>query len=362
MCTRRAILDVLQSHTKLVSEFLPANVHEREGTISPVEFLSRFVAQSLPLVIRRDADVASWPALAGGALWRDQAYLNEALRDARVTVALTPDGLADAPASDSGAFMLPAESTMPYPDFIEMLRKQDPVVYLQKQNNSFVEEFAALAADIGRIPWADTAFGAANIDAINFWQGAWPTKTSWHRDPYENIYVVVRGTLRLPHVTTSPRSESLRAALTRVRPGPTPPGTKRVRLLPMTDAYRMRIGLYSQSKWEYENGAFTSRQIEGEPVPWSSLAPCTCEAGSRCPSCLHLADHPPKEVILKAGDVLYIPAWVYHEVSHDRPDDDRPDDDASCIAINMWYEAQYGQHGFATIQTFDRLSHLVNTS
>ena len=166
-------------------------------------------------------------------------------------------------------------------------------------------------------------------------------------DPYENIYVVVRGTLRLPHVTTSPRSESLRAALTRVRPGPTPPGTKRVRLLPMTDAYRMRIGLYSQSKWEYENGAFTSRQIEGEPVPWSSLAPCTCEAGSRCPSCLHLGGHPPpKEVLLHAGDVLYIPAWVYHEVSHDRPDDDRPDDDASCIAINMWYEAQYGQHGF----------------
>ena len=336
MCDRRAILDVLQSHTRLLSEFLPANVRECEGTVSPVEFLRDFVAQSVPLVVRGDTGVARWPAL-GGSLWKDQAYLNEKLRDAHVTVALTPDGLADAPASDDRAFMLPAEATMPYPEFIDMLGRQNPVVYLQKQNNSFVEEFSGLAGDIGRVVWADTAFGAANLDAVNFWQGSWPTKTSWHRDPYENMYVVIRG-------------------------------TKRVRLLPMTDVYRMRIKSYPQAKWEYKNGAFTAHQLDREHVQWSSLAPCTCGGASTCPSCTHLAEHPPKEVLLHAGDVLYIPAWVYHEVSHDyehphhsEDPSKAPVDDASCIAINMWYEAQFGQHGFSTIQTFDRLALLCTT-
>lgn len=333
MCDRRAILDVLQSHTKLLSEFLPAHVEECVGTVrSPVHFLRHHVAQSTPLVVRADADVARWPALAR---WSDQGYLSEALRDARVTVALTPDGLADAPASDESALMLPAEATMAYPDFIDMLRRQNstdgensPVVYLQKQNNSFITEFSALAADVGRVGWADVAFGAANIDAINFWQGARPTKTSWHRDPYENIYVVIRG-------------------------------SKRVRLLPMTDAWRMRIKTYPQAKWEYKDGEFTAQPIAGEPVRWSSLRPCTCTGYPlKCPSCVHLDGHPPpKEVLLHAGDVLYIPAWVYHEISHDETPND-----TSCIAINFWYEAQYGQHGFSTIQTFDQLAQLCTPS
>ena len=327
MVDRRAILDVLQSHTKVLSELLPATVEEHEGHLEPVTFLRNWVWPSKPLVVRNDECVASWPALSK-SLWRDQEYLNRALRDTKVTVALTPDGLADAPMD--GFFMLPAESTMPYSRFVQMLERQSPVVYLQKQNNSFVDEFSALAADVGRIAWADCAFGAANLDAINFWQGAWPTKTSWHRDPYENMYVVLRG-------------------------------TKRVRLLPLTDAYRMRVKQYRQARWKYENGRFVSHQLEGESVAWSSLPPCTCARAAdtadktdtaRCVSCAHLADHPPKEVLLNAGDVLYIPAWTYHELSHDS------DQLGDTIAVNFWYDTQYGQHGFATMQTFDRLAEL----
>lgn len=42
------------------------------------------------------------------------------------------------------------------------------------------------------IPWATEAFGKLP-DAINFWMGDERSITSMHKDPYENIYAVVRG-------------------------------------------------------------------------------------------------------------------------------------------------------------------------
>ena len=323
---RDAVLEVLTSHTRILSELLPARIDETVGDTDPIPFLRDYVATGRPLVVRQERHVASWPARS---LWQDQEYLNRKLRDVEVTVALTPDGLADAVSQSApGVFMLPAEERMPYTRFVRLLERQDPVVYLQKQNNSFLEEFSALWQDVGRIPWADAAFSAADVDATNFWQGRAPTKTSWHRDPYENIYVVLRG-------------------------------TKRVRLLPMTDTYRLQVKDYPQAVWRYEeNGAPTFRihhLPERGTVPWSSLAPCKCRGESRCRSCRHLAEPMPKECLLRAGDVLFIPAFTYHELCHEDINGA-----PSTIAINFWYETRYNSnHGFATTQAFDRLAKLV---
>jgi len=337
-CIRDAVLETLQGHTKLLSELLPERIEELQGSVDALRFLREFVGPSKPVVVRGDVAVARWPALSR---WKDQAYLNHALRDVDVTVALTPDGLADAVSADGAFFMLPAEAKLPYRTFVDMLRRQRPVVYLQKQNDSFASEFGPISGDVGRLPWADAAFGgASNLDAVNFWQGRAPTKTSWHRDPYENVYVVLRG-------------------------------SKRCRLLPMTDGYRLQIKPYRQAEWRYENDTFSVHPCEAagrEPVvPWSSMQPCSCVRDSygiqrsrRCASCTTLADHPPKEVTLNAGDVLYIPAFTYHELVHDPVDDAGADESASSstIAVNFWYETQYGHHGFATATTFDRLSAL----
>ena len=46
--------------------------------------------------------------------------------------------------------------------------------------------------DTFELPWAKEAFGK-EPDAINFWMGDGRAVTSTHKDPYENIYCVVRG-------------------------------------------------------------------------------------------------------------------------------------------------------------------------
>ena len=49
-----------------------------------------------------------------------------------------------------------------------------------------------LLQDIEELQWAREAFGK-NPDAINFWMGDGRAVTSTHKDPYENIYCVVKG-------------------------------------------------------------------------------------------------------------------------------------------------------------------------
>jgi jumonji domain-containing protein 7 len=54
------------------------------------------------------------------------------------------------------------------------------------------DEFKSLIDDTVELTWAREAFGKPP-DAINFWMGDARAVTSTHKDPYENIYCVVRG-------------------------------------------------------------------------------------------------------------------------------------------------------------------------
>lgn len=112
--------------------------------------------------------ISHWPALRK---WSD-AYLCSALGESLVTVAMTPNGLADAltPVGSSSCFALPHEEKMTMSTFLQLLgRKEGGLVpYLQYQNNSLLEEAAALAADVdAALPWAQAAFGAsAGVPAL----------------------------------------------------------------------------------------------------------------------------------------------------------------------------------------------------
>jgi jumonji domain-containing protein 7 len=65
-------------------------------------------------------------------------------------------------------------------------------VFFFSQNSNLTEEFEALLEDTRELEWARVAFGKAP-DAVNFWMGDGRAVTSTHKDPYENIYCVVRG-------------------------------------------------------------------------------------------------------------------------------------------------------------------------
>ena len=69
-----------------------------------------------------------------------------------VTVAMTPNGYADAPIGDR--FVLPHEGAMRMREFVDVLNSTSSlsspdVVYIQKQNSSFTEEFEELIPDAG---------------------------------------------------------------------------------------------------------------------------------------------------------------------------------------------------------------------
>ena len=62
--------------------------------------------------------------------------------------------------------------------------------YIQHQNSSLNTEFSEIIGDVQELKWATDAFGY-QPDASNVWIGKNAT-SSVHRDPYENIYCVVR--------------------------------------------------------------------------------------------------------------------------------------------------------------------------
>lgn len=181
------------------------------------------------------------------------------------------------------------------------------VAYLQQQNDCFRSEYAALAGDCEEdIRWASEALGC-KPDAVNLWIGNQFSETSFHKDHYENLYVVISG-------------------------------EKRFLLLPPTDVHRMYITEYPAAHYYYnqDRGEFTL-ELE-DPVryvPWCSVNPfpSPCEKQreiNKFP--LYFNGPKPFEVTVKAGEMLYLPSMWFHHVRQSS------DERGLTIAINYWYD------------------------
>lgn len=168
--------------------FHPRAVAEIAEVPSPLEFHRRWVSPNLPVVVR--GGVSHWAAVNK---WT-HAYLREKIGDLEVTVAVTPNGFADA--VHGSVFVTPEERVMKFGEFLDILEgreRSDAVFYIQKQNSNFTDEFRKLAGDVeADVCWATAAFGKTP-DAVNFWMGDERAVTSMHRDHYENVYCVVSG-------------------------------------------------------------------------------------------------------------------------------------------------------------------------
>ena len=103
--------------------------------------------------------------------WSDH-YLSSRIGDREVTVAVTPNGYADAMMEDM--FMMPEERRITMSKFVDIIKNPDSangVFYIQKQNSNLIEEFRDIIKDVeDEIPWASQAFGK-KPDAVNFWMG-----------------------------------------------------------------------------------------------------------------------------------------------------------------------------------------------
>jgi jumonji domain-containing protein 7 len=216
------------------------------------------------------------------------------LNDAKVTVAITPNGFADAVTNDK--FVMPHETKMSMDEFLGIMEHPEAtrgVHYIQKQNSNLQDEFSELFKDISELPWASEAFGKTP-DAVNFWMGDSRAVTSTHKDPYENIYAVIRG-------------------------------YKDITLFPPTDAPWLCYANFQQAIY---NANFEVQVLEKEPlVPWIEVDPNNPNF-EKFPD---FANASPLKLRLNAGDVLYLPSLWFHHLKQSH----------SCVAVNFWYDMEF---------------------
>ncbi|OXB56552.1 hypothetical protein ASZ78_007262 [Callipepla squamata] len=258
---------------------------------SPLEFYREWVSPNKACVIRNA--IGHWPALRKWTL----AYLREVVGPKVVSVAVTPNGYADAVFQDR--FVMPEERQMPFMDFLDIVEKKvtsPNVFYVQKQCSNLTEEFPELVCDVQPdIPWMSEALGKLSVspmltkicwkkpDAVNFWLGESAAVTS-----LSQYYS------QLGHLIFSMIPELYQAATYKVS----------------------------------EDGSFeVVDEKTADKVPWIPLDPLNPNL-ERYPE---YAQAKPLQCTVKAGEMLYLPSLWFHHVRQSH----------GCIAVNYWYDMEY---------------------
>lgn len=127
---------------------------------TPLVFYRDYVSRNRPVVIQGAID--DWSALDK---WQSLSYLRDKLKDASVTIDVTPDGYGDCVKLHK-YFVTPVEEKMSFNRFIDIIEGKeiyDGVVYCQHQNSSFTTEFQQLNDDIHELNWVREAFGKHRV-------------------------------------------------------------------------------------------------------------------------------------------------------------------------------------------------------
>lgn len=284
-------LENLSSEAKEL--YIDSTVPEIEGAPSPLQFYRDYVASNKPVLINNA--VSQWPALQR---WNSD-YLRKKIGQREVTVAVTPNGYADA--ITDGKFVMPEQRLMKMEQFLDKLEVPEGVngiFYVQKQNSNLTDEFLSIMGDVEEeITWGSEAFGKSP-DAVNFWMGDKRAVTSMHRDHYENLYCVVKG-------------------------------WKKFILIPPTDLPFVPYETYQAAVFrELENGDFViDDDLETGKVPWVAVDPLNPDF-ERYPQYRNAT---PVEVTVHAGQMLYLPSLWFHHVQQSH----------GCIAVNYWYDMEF---------------------
>lgn len=283
-------------NTETFELYLGTHIAEKT-LIEPLEFHRDYVSKNLPLIIR--GGCADWPAVSK---W-DVQYFREIIPEKKVTVSITPNGLADGITSQSGVeyFVMPCEEEMTMSEFLDTLenKRSNFITYIQKQNSNLTEDFSELLVDVNReIPFATKAFNK-RPDAVNFWMGDKRAVTSMHKDPYENIYCVIDG-------------------------------YKDFILIPPTDLPFVPYKKYKQAEFKRNGSDWDIVPLNdgvNYDLPWVCIDPMDPDY-----------DQYPEfkkahmfKVRLYKGDSLYLPSLWFHHVRQSH----------GCIAVNYWYDMEF---------------------
>ncbi|XP_055496961.1 bifunctional peptidase and (3S)-lysyl hydroxylase JMJD7 isoform X2 [Leucoraja erinacea] len=260
---------------------------------TPLEFQRSWLCPNKPFIVRNA--ISHWPAISKWTF----PYLRQEVGEQSVSVAVTPNGYADA--VHQGRFMMPEERKMRFGEFLDIVERKraaSGVFYVQKQCSNLTEEFPQLLKDVdAHIPWMTEALGK-DPDAVNFWLGESAAVTSLHKDHYENLYCVISG-------------------------------EKHFILLPPTDRPFIPYEHFQPATYKVnEDGSYDVIDMQNaEKVPWIPLDPLNPDL-SRFPE-YSLAR--PTHCTVRAGEMLYLPSLWFHHVRQSH----------GCIAVNFWYDMEY---------------------
>lgn len=274
--------------------YLNQSVPYLDGPPEPLQFHRDWIAPNKPCIIRNA--FSHWPALSK---WSPD-YLRQKVGSKVISVAVTPNGYADAVNGDR--FVMPEERQMSFSSVLDIIEgkvdKGGGVFYVQRQCSNLLQELPELTADVEpHIAWMSTALGKLP-DAVNFWLGEANAITSMHKDHYENLYCVISG-------------------------------EKHFTLMPPTDRPFIPYGLYQPAVYhQRDDGEFeVIDQSDSEMVPWIPLDPLNPDL-ERYPQYRRAR---PLHCSVKSGEMLYLPSLWFHHVQQSH----------GCIAVNFWYDMDY---------------------
>ncbi|KEF56642.1 uncharacterized protein A1O9_06831 [Exophiala aquamarina CBS 119918] len=321
-------------------------------------------------------EILSSPAFA----WTAQSLCAKVQDE--VEVAVTPDGRADAlyalprpqtPNTDrhddnqgeEDVFVQPSAANMTLSTLLDRLmlsspsKTQDgsnpstkgPVYYLQSQNSNLTSTpLSPLLDDLpSNLPFAAPVLGEP--DAINIWIGDHRSVTSTHRDPYENLYLVVRGsktfTLYAPVEELCLHAKMVRTGrLVQDESGNGDDSGFRIELdehVPLSPRESDGSSISQISK---------PREQEGW-LPWIPISPLLSQSyiNNAFPYYKYAR---PETVTVEAGQILYLPSgWFHHVTQQCGSWDDGTS--APCIAVNYWFDMDYGGEKFVMRQAVGKL-------
>ncbi|KAI0347535.1 Clavaminate synthase-like protein [Trametopsis cervina] len=244
------------------------------------------------------------------ARW-DNEYLSKTCGDTLISVAVTPNGRADAITQGPDGRLYFAEPLAEHMTMAEFLAKlsagenahNSEVLYLQSQDGNLFSasrevpsEFDAILSDVSKdLPFCTAALGNTP-EAVNLWIGNGQSVTSIHSDPYENIYSVIRG-------------------------------SKTFTLFAPVEAWCLEERIYPHATYARlgEDGELVLIPSESSapPVRWSSILDPT-DSSSLSP------DAHPITITVNEGETLYLPAGWWHYVRQTE----------MTIAVNYWYDME----------------------
>ncbi|KAK5092847.1 hypothetical protein LTR24_004888 [Lithohypha guttulata] len=272
--------------------------------------------------------------------WTKQDLLR--LVDGEVEVALTPNGRADdlhhVDGKDKAVFLSPATVNMTVSDLLDKLASHSeppqggtnagsgPVYYLQSQNSNLTTTpLGPILRHIPKnFPFAQPVLG--DPEATNLWIGDERSVTSTHRDPYENLYLVLKG-------------------------------SKTFTLYPPVDEITLptQSVLTGSYTFDASTATFSTVLNEDQPrIPWVAADPLL-------PRDRLIEQYPlyeyasPRTVTVHEGEVLYLPSGWYHHVQQECGTWDEDGSPAPCIAVNHWFDMEYEGEKYVMRQLIGRL-------